>query len=323
MIISALRARPRAALRVSRLARSLALGLAALSLPLAASTPASATVHSPAYAARSAQDPVSDAKRLATPNLAGANDWSCRPSAQHPRPLILVHGTIADGSVWAKTAPQYKKAGHCVFSLDYGKGGGVLGLFLGGTAPIANSAKQLRVFVDGVLAATGASQVDIVGHSQGGMMPRQYMKFEGGTPKVHTLVGLGPSNHGSQSPVVAGLLKDQPWLAALLNLLGTTVSDLTCPACGEQTAGSAFLTKLNEGGDTLPGVSYTVIATRYDLGITPYNGQYLRGPEVSNILLQDICPWNLATHATLDEDPLALRLALNALDPEHAVKPVC
>ena len=45
--------------------------------------------------------------------------------------------------------------------------------------------------------ATGASQVDIVGHSQGGMMPRYYIKFLGGAAKVHTLVGLAPSNHGT------------------------------------------------------------------------------------------------------------------------------
>ncbi|SDK17287.1 esterase/lipase family protein [Streptomyces indicus] len=309
---------------VTVLAAALALSLPALS-PAAASPDASgATGASGASGASGAErDPVAEAKKLATVGLTGANDWSCKPTPAHPRPLILAHGTLANGHVWAKTAPHYKSAGYCVFSLDYGKGGGVLSLVGGGTAPVAQSARQFGVFVDGVLAATGAKKVDVVGHSQGGMMPRQYMKFEGGQSKVHTLVGLGPSNHGSQSPIVSGLLKDQPWLAALLNLIGGVVSDVTCPACGDQMAGSPFLQKLNAGGDTLPGVSYTVIASRYDTGVTPYNGQYLKGPGVTNILMQDVCPWNFATHSNLDEDPLALRLALNALDPEHAVKPSC
>ena len=48
-----------------------------------------------------------------------------------------------------------------------------------------------------MLAKTGASQVDIVGHSQGGMMPGYYIKFLGGASKVHTLIGLAPSNHGT------------------------------------------------------------------------------------------------------------------------------
>jgi hypothetical protein len=53
------------------------------------------------------------------------------------------------------------------FALDYG---GTDGNPIQGYGPI-ESAQQLSSFVDKVLAATGASKVDIVGHSQGGMMP--------------------------------------------------------------------------------------------------------------------------------------------------------
>ena len=48
-----------------------------------------------------------------------------------------------------------------------------------------------------VLAATGAAKVDLVGHSQGGMMPRYYLKFLGGAALVNRLVALAPSNHGT------------------------------------------------------------------------------------------------------------------------------
>ncbi|GAA2932476.1 hypothetical protein GCM10020221_30310 [Streptomyces thioluteus] len=62
---------------------------------------------------------------------------------------------------------------------------------------MAKSAEQLSAYVDRVRAATGAGKVDLVGHSQGGMMPRYYLDFLGGGPKVNSLTGLAPSSHGT------------------------------------------------------------------------------------------------------------------------------
>lgn len=59
--------------------------------------------------------------------------------------------------------------------------------------------------MDKVRTATGVSQVDIVGYSQGGMMPRQYLKFNGGAGKVHTLVTLGATHHGTTLSGIATL----------------------------------------------------------------------------------------------------------------------
>src|SRR3954454_12546457 len=122
----------------------------------------------------------------------GANDWSCRPTAAHPAPVVLVNGTF-EGAFdnWLTVSPQIKAAGYCVFALDYRAPG---------TAGIRPSAGRLARFVDAVLAATKASKVSLVGHSQGGMMPRWYIKFDGGASKVDDLVGLAPSNHGTTTP---------------------------------------------------------------------------------------------------------------------------
>src|SRR5215208_862213 len=125
----------------------------------------------------------------------GANDWTCQPSAAHPRPVVLVHGTFADMSnSWQALSPLLHNRGYCVFALNYGSynGSGALGIY--GTGDIRQSAAQLSSFVDQVLAATGAAEVDLVGHSQGGMMPRYYLKYLGGAAKVRALVGLSPSN---------------------------------------------------------------------------------------------------------------------------------
>lgn len=118
----------------------------------------------------------------------GANDPNCRLDAAHPVPVVLVHGTTLAAADWIVLSPKLKEKGYCVYALNYGDRG---------TGPIEDSAQELKVFVDNVLALTGAKKVSIVGHSQGGMMPRYYIKFLGGKNKVDDLIGLVPSNYGS------------------------------------------------------------------------------------------------------------------------------
>src|SRR4051794_35196335 len=84
----------------------------------------------------------------------GVNDFSCRPSAEHPRPVVLVHGTFGNGwDNWLAGAPYIADRGFCVFELDYGQEPGVP--LFHGLAPVAQSAQQLKGYVDQVLSATG------------------------------------------------------------------------------------------------------------------------------------------------------------------------
>ena len=243
----------------------------------------------------------------------GSNNWSCHPSLEHPRPVVLVHGTFGDMTdSWQALSPLLANHGYCVFALNYG---GSSGNPIQGYGKIETSAAQLGTFVDHVLAATGASQVDIVGHSQGGMMPRYYLKFLGGAPKVHRLVGLAPSNHGTNLFGLTGILSVFPGASSFATSL--------CAACTEQIAGSAFLKNLNAGGDTVAGVHYTVIETTYDEVVTPFTSAYLSGPNVTNINLQSQCWLDFSDHLAVIYDQIALRDVLNALDPAHAVSPSC
>jgi triacylglycerol esterase/lipase EstA (alpha/beta hydrolase family) len=246
----------------------------------------------------------------------GANDWSCRPSAAHPRPVVLVHGTFADmADSWQALSPLLHNHGYCVFALNYGAYGGSDKVGVYAVGDIAESAAQLSAFVDRVLAATGAGKVDLVGHSQGGMMPRYYLKDLGGAAKVHTLVGLAASNHGT---TLNGLFT----LAGLLPGANAFTGSL-CPACEEQSAGSPFLTELNAGGETVPGVDYTSIESRYDEVVTPYTSAFLSGPDVTNVLLQSQCPLDLGEHLSMPYDHIADADVLTALDPLHPVHPPC
>jgi triacylglycerol esterase/lipase EstA (alpha/beta hydrolase family) len=246
----------------------------------------------------------------------GANDWTCQPTAAHPRPVILVHGTFGDMSdSWQALSPLLVDNGYCVFALNYGAadGSGSLGVY--GVGDIAQSAQQLATFVDQVLAATKARQVDIVGHSQGGMMPRYYMKFLGGGPKVHTLVGLAPSNHGT---TIDGLATISDYLPNANQFTGAV-----CEACEQQEVGSSFMTALNAGGDTVKGVHYTVIESEYDEVVTPYTSAFLSGPNVTNITLQKQCPLDFGEHLSMPYDHIADIDVLNALDPAHQQTPAC
>jgi triacylglycerol esterase/lipase EstA (alpha/beta hydrolase family) len=244
----------------------------------------------------------------------GANE-PCQPSAAHPRPVVLVHGTFADMSnSWQALAPLLHNRGYCVFALNYGpqNGSGAVGVY--GIGDIRASAAQLSGFVDQVLASTGAAEVDLVGHSQGGMMPRYYLKYLGGAAKVHTLVGLSPSNHGT---TVNGLLTLGSYFPGANSFFGA------CPACEQQEVGSAFLTELNSGGDTVAGVDYTVIQSRYDEVVTPYTSAFLSGPGVTNILLQNQCLLDLGEHLSMPYDHIADADVLTALDPAHPAHPLC
>jgi hypothetical protein len=88
--------------------------------------------------------------------------------------------------------------------------------------------------------------------------------------------------------------------------------------------GSDFLTELNAGGYTVPGVDYTVIATRYDEIVTPYQSQFIHEPGVRNVLVQDLCPLDISEHATIGlADPVAWHETANALDPAGAEPTTC
>lgn len=252
----------------------------------------------------------------------GANDWNCQPTAEHPRPVVLLHGTWMNAyNGFAYMGQPIRDAGFCTFTFNYGRsnmlqGGGLGSVLPGvmGTGYINDSAKQLAVFVDRVLAATGAGEVDIVAHSQGGSMANWYTKFEGGADKVNKLITFGATNHGTSLDGIGAL-------GRAINNFGIDVLGLVEIFVGhagiQQTIGSDFVNTLNAGGDTVAGVDYTVVASRYDEVTNPYDLTFLRpGPgTVNNILLQDGCEQDISDHLTIMYSPRALSIALRALDP--------
>jgi triacylglycerol lipase len=181
-------------------------------------------------------------------------------------PVVLVAGTFSRAEVLEPLAARLRADGFdvAVFELpDLGRG------------DIRASAAALAPFVDGVLAARGASAVDLVGHSQGGLVARDYVKSHGGAAKVDAVIGLGAPNHGTLVSNLASLLRDCDAVVA----------------CGQMAVGSAYLAELNAGDDSIGAVRYWQFASRADAVVVPYTTSFLDPGDgaIVNVTIQDRC----------------------------------
>lgn len=256
-------------------------------------------------------------------SLPGTNDFDCRPSAEHPRPVVLVHGTGGSQQTnWAALAPVLVNQGYCVFAPTYGALPGSPWPInrIGGMGSIPVSAGELDTFVDRVRAATGAETVDIVGHSQGTYMPLYYLKHRGGAEKVTNYVAIAPLYRGTMN---SDLLPLPPVVASLAGGLRLPI----CEACTEMLEYSPVNRAIWRGGSPyVPGVAFTNIVTRYDELVLPHTSGLVPGrvgEDVTNIVVQDGCEADLSEHAAVAASRRTAVLTLNALDPANPAPVPC
>lgn len=286
-----------------------AVAIAGAVLGLALVGPAQAAPPAPAAA---------PAQELIDPPPPGSNDWDCAPTEAHPNPVVLVHGLSANqANNWSYISPRLAEQGYCVFSLTYGRNPLAPPPLsqVGGLTAMEQSAQELAAFVDRVRGATGAAKVDIVGHSEGSLMPNHYVKFLGGAEYVDRYVGMTPLWDGTNTAGLAFLDRTGEQFG-----LGPGVGaalDPLCASCRQFLTGSSFLERMNSGGGpAVDGVTYTMILTRYDELVVPYTSGLLDG--ATNIVLQEGCPSDLAEHVAVAFDPVTLQHIGNALDPANA-----
>lgn len=264
----------------------------------------------------------------------GANDFRCKPK-EGQNPVILLHGTFENGyNSWASFSPALKKAGYCVFAPYYGRtsfldrgGMGVILPSITGTGDIARSATQVGKYIERVRKATGSEQVDIIAHSQGGLVARQWMKFGKGarlyTPeknKIGRLITFGAPNRGTTLLGIA-------WIGRQMANVGLDTTGFYSWLYGQgpidQMVDSPFVKRLNHYIGTYPSVDYTVVGSRYDEVVTPYDSTFLRAKGVKNITLQDGCEQDTSDHLSMIYSPRAISIALRALNPQRYPKLVC
>ena len=230
------------------------------------------------------------------------DDWTARTSHTRPFPVILLHGTGATSGNWQELAVELREDGWAVFAPGYGQRA---------TRPIEESARKVGAYVDAVLAKTGAEKVIVVGHSQGGLVARYWMRFYGGAARVHHLVSLAVPNHGTTlGGIVSPLIKSK--LAE--NLVDGFVNMWFGPAGFQQVVGSPVLQALDKGGDLDEEVhSYTCIATRSDSVIQPPETCFLKGENVRNLWVQELEPQSVVLHEDMPQDKRVRRLVVATL----------
>jgi triacylglycerol lipase len=113
-------------------------------------------------------------------------DRLSKPTGARP-PLLLIHGYQCNRGLWFWLRPRLEAAGWTVaaHSLEpvWGK--------------IDDYAQGIERRIDEVLAATGAAQVILIGHSMGGLVLRAYLRRYG-RDKVARIVTLGSPHQGTR-----------------------------------------------------------------------------------------------------------------------------
>ncbi len=182
-------------------------------------------------------------------------------SAPATMPVLLLHGVLCNAGVW-RSMKKYLAARGIgpVYTLSYGPPLASIELF----------ADQVALRIDAILAATGARQVVVVGHSMGGLVARAYLRRYGGA-KIRRLITVGTPHHGSVHAYM---------------LPGAALSQLR--------PGNAWLEGLNAGGgEALPPV--VSIWSWHDSMVAPQTSSVLDGAE--NVALAGIA------HNALLRDP--------------------
>ncbi|WP_448850989.1 esterase/lipase family protein [Corynebacterium sp. 335C] len=261
----------------------------------------------------------------AFPDLGWANDDACIPSSEHPRPVLLVHGTWSEAEEMEPLGRALTDRGYCVWAITYGGGDASLAGAFGstGVGPVEESARQLHGAIDhvaeGTAAGRAAGEVDLVGHSQGGALIRFALHDHGDAARTGTVVTLAGTNHGTNWMGFggAGFNRSPVTREIGTRTLGTAPMD--------QLTDSEATRRLNAMPDTEPGVDYVVFVAAGDMTSYPPEASFLEagpGATVRNLVVDELCAGDgrVFRHNDVRDDPVMGGLVDDALSGRE---PVC
>ncbi len=162
--------------------------------------------------------------------------------------VLLVHGIYSSDQIWGQLESTLQSNGFSTFRV-----GAVLnqaGLYPN-NGDITQLANQLRRAVNTVKQQTGASKVNVVAHSMGGLVTRWYIK-NSYQNDINKLITLGTPNEGA--PIAEG-----PIARFFGQRLGGSNSTLADTARTQMIPRSSFLRQLNSDF-SMHGAQHTEIA---------------------------------------------------------------
>jgi triacylglycerol lipase len=210
-------------------------------------------------------------------------------------PVLVVAGLAEPAATLNALQGRLENAGFTVFTM-------ALPGAIPGTQDIAVSAQAVAARARSVLARTGASQLSVVGHSEGGLALRYYLRNLGGAAQVLRYVSMGTPQHGTQ----------------LVNLIGAIpgiggVVGAACVACAQMAVGSAFLASLNDPTDIPGHVAYTSLGTSHDELVIPAPQASFLQSGGTTASVQQFCANDRTLHIGLLFDRPTAGLVVSAL----------
>jgi hypothetical protein len=249
------------------------------------------------------------------------NDFSCR-SSTHPNPVVLLHGLGATYYEDINILELYlQQQGYCTFSTTYGEY--ALFPFVGGLKPIATASDEIASFIKTVQTKTGATKVDLVGHSEGAFQVLYVTKFGKGIKEiVQRVFAIAPPTHGTTFLSLYNVTDISPQLTR--PLVDQVLKAVGCAACADLLPQGDAVKRLNDGRPIAQeGVSYTILTSKNDQLVVPTETSFVREEGVRNLYVQEFCPLDPVGHIGEAYDPNVMELVRNALRDDLAGPEVC
>ncbi|MFF8598562.1 esterase/lipase family protein [Streptomyces sp. NPDC015232] len=174
-------------------------------------------------------------RRAAADPAPGADADPPARTGPAPRPVVLLHGFVDNRSVFVLLRRALARHGRDrVESLNYSPL----------TCDLRAAAELLDRRVTELLARTGHTEVDLVGHSLGGLIARYYVQRLGGDARVRTLVMLGTPHSGTTFVPLA--VADAHPLVRQMRPGSEVLRELAGPAQGCRTRFVSFWSDLDQ-----------------------------------------------------------------------------